>query len=300
MQGNCFLCDDDEAERVEAEEHEVVDEQESDGVASHVYLSDALSKQFKEHFQYLKSDRQRLKRSLTVNTVVGPSAEAVAADAALERSSAQGGKVELGVSLDSDRYEGDCVLRTLQALLSTVDDRGYQRSPQQVRFHDAFIRATSRVIYKKDWGRDRPKIMEMNTWAACPSEILISTPRRFGKTFSCVHLITRVCRSIDACACRCRIAIFVAALALSTGLEVVVFSPARRASRKLLERIVEFVRLLDCGDRIEEYNQEQCRLTSFRGTKSLIRSFPSKVRSQRFHLTATNVHTASPRGRRFR
>ena len=56
-------------------------------------------------------------------------------------------------------------------------------------------------------------------------------------------------------ACVCRIAIFCAALALSTGLEIVVFSPARRASRKLLERIVEFVRLLDCGDRIEEYNQ---------------------------------------------
>ena len=73
------------------------------------------------------------------------------------------------------------------------------------------------------------------------------------------------------------IAIFVAALSLSCGLEVVVFSPARRASRKLLERIVEFIRLLDCGDRIIEYNQEQCRLKSFRGKNSLIRSFPSKV-----------------------
>ena len=43
--------------------------------------------------------------------------------------------------------------------------------------------------------------------------------RRFGKTFS--------------------IAIFTAAVALSTGCEVVIFSPARRASRKLLERVVE-------------------------------------------------------------
>jgi len=55
-------------------------------------------------------------------------------------------------------------------------------------------------------------------------------------------------------------------------------SPARRASRKLLERIVEFIRLLDCGDKIVEYNQEQCRLRSFKGKTSLIRSFPSKVR----------------------
>ena len=36
------------------------------------------------------------------------------------------------------------------------------------------------------------------------------------------------------------IAIFCACLALSFGIEIVVFSPARRASRKLLERIVEW------------------------------------------------------------
>ena len=88
---------------------------------------------------------------------------------------------------------------------------------------------------------------------------------------------------------------------MSLGTEIVVFSPARRASRKLLERMVrrrisdtelavpltcaasdnrwqvEFVRVLDCEHRICEYNQEQCRITSFTGKKSLIRSFPSKV-----------------------
>ena len=105
-----------------------------------------------------------------------------------------------------------------------------------------------------------------------------STPRRFGKTFS--------------------IAIFCACLSLAFGLEVVVFSPARRASRKLLERIVEFVRLAGGEKRICEYNQartkgsashlaaadallrraqEACRLNAFDGKKSLIRSFPSKV-----------------------
>ena len=53
------------------------------------------------------------------------------------------------------------------------------------------------------------------------------------------------------------------------------FSPARRASRKLLERIVEFIKVLDCESMICEYNQEACRLDSFeKGKKSLIRSFP--------------------------
>jgi tRNA(Met) C34 N-acetyltransferase TmcA len=81
--------------------------------------------------------------------------------------------------------------------------------------------------------------------------------RRFGKTFS--------------------IAIFTAAMALATSCEVVIFSPARRASRKLLERVVEFLKVLDCEDRIVEFNQEACRIQSYDGKKSLIRSFPSKV-----------------------
>ena len=56
-----------------------------------------------------------------------------------------------------------------------------------------------------------------------------------------------------------RIASFAAALALASSLEIVIFSPARRASRKLLERIVEFVRLLGYDDRIIEYNQVRNR-----------------------------------------
>ena len=49
------------------------------------------------------------------------------------------------------------------------------------------------------------------------------------------------------------------------GCEVVIFSPARRASRKLLERVVEFIRVLDCEDRICEFNQVRnaCNLVLF-------------------------------------
>ena len=64
---------------------------------------------------------------------------------------------------------------------------------------------------------------------------------------------------------------------MSFGLEIVVFSPARRASRKLLERIVEFIRLAGGDAAICEYNQEACRLNAYDGRKSLVRSFPSKV-----------------------
>ena len=138
--------------------------------------------------------------------------------------------------------------------------------------------------YREDWVLNKPEILKCNGWGTSFSEVLISTPRRFGKTFA--------------------VAIFIAVVALSVPLEVVVFSPARRASRKLLERVYEvraacgrggvglqwgctglaprapwqFIRLLDSSDRITEYNQEVLRVRSYdEGKTSLVRSFPSKV-----------------------
>jgi len=166
----------------------------------------------------------------------------------------------LGKKQYTDTYDGDTNLRTLRTLLSMIDDRGWERSPHQVTFHEKFEQCVSRVLYKGEWATQRPAIMKKNGWDRCASEVMISTPRRFGKTFS--------------------IAIFCACLALSLSCEIVIFSPARRASRKLLERVVEFIRVLDCDDHIVEYNQEACRVVSFNGAKkSLIRSFPSKVGS---------------------
>ena len=78
-----------------------------------------------------------------------------------------------------------------------------------------------------------------------------------------------------------RIAIFSACLAVAFGLEIVVFSPARRASRKLLERIVEFIKVVNAEKRIIEYNQEACRLNACDGKTSLIRSFPYAQISKR-------------------
>ena len=138
---------------------------------------------------------------------------------------------------------GDTNLRTLRTLLSIIDDRGFERSAHQVQFHSAFERSTARVIYKRDWASSRSQIMAKNGWNTCSSEVLISTPRRFGKTFACVqtkHFPLHSPNTNHRLFHR-RIAIFAACLALSFGCEIVVFSPARRASRKLLERMVELV-----------------------------------------------------------
>jgi len=221
-----------------------------------VVVSDAVVTMFHDHVASLKRRRDYRKAQLTLRGVAASTDGDADADVAAVTSNELTSAI---LTSGDDTFEGDGVLRTLNMLLARIDERGYARSTQQIRFHDSFIRACSRVIYRDDWATNRPAIMGANKWKKCPSEILISTPRRFGKTFS--------------------IAIFAAALAMSLGLEIVIFSPARRASRKLLERITEFIRLLGFENRILEFNQEQLRIKSLSGKNSLIRSFPSKVRT---------------------
>lgn len=98
-------------------------------------------------------------------------------DDALATHDANAAESGLGVRLPSDRWEGDTNMRTLQKLLAMVDARGFERSPHQLSFHAAFVRACSRVIYRDDWALDRPQIMKANDWDKCSSEVMISTPR---------------------------------------------------------------------------------------------------------------------------
>lgn len=171
-----------------------VREREPDDLQS--IFSDDISAFFSSHVQHLKKRRKQRLSLLALKTVVESQETALIEnnqddDTLFEDSQPLviptsvnnvDDDTALNVAtLPSDEFEGDLVLRRLQILLNRVDERGYLRSRQQVRFHDAFIRATSRVIYKSDWSSSRPRIVEKNGWEKTPSEILISTPRRFGK-----------------------------------------------------------------------------------------------------------------------
>jgi len=156
--------------------------------------------------------------------------EAVRLRATVDDNSASAGvdiRDTLGTRLPQDNWEGCTNLRTLRTLLSLVDDRGFERSPHQMAFHSSFERCVSRVIYKKDWATARPAIMKHNKWDKCSSEVLISTPRRFGKTFRRVTLTSTLCSPLPTLYSHHplfrSIAIFAACLALSFGCEIVVF-----------------------------------------------------------------------------
>ena len=127
---------------------------------------------FLEHENGLRSRREERRQALTLRPITAQHTDLPAAAAA-----AAGG------AAPTEEFDGDLVLQTLNNFLEEIDRRGYARSAHQLQFHNAFIRACGRVIYRNSWGTSRPTIMAKNGWAKSPSEILISTPRRFGKTF---------------------------------------------------------------------------------------------------------------------
>ena len=166
---------------------------EPDVPADGILVSDSLVAAFYKHVDNLQTKRRKRKAELELRGVASQPAEGVdgaAASSASAASAAASGdaseeRIDAVLSNDTDTFEGDGVLRTLQALLSRIDGRGYARSRQQLAFHDAFVRACSRVLYRNDWASNRPAIMKSNGWEKCPSEILISTPR-YAQPFSAV------------------------------------------------------------------------------------------------------------------
>jgi hypothetical protein len=191
---------------------------------------------------------------------------------------------------NSDHWIGDSRLRGVRGLLTAIDSRGYERSPHQVQFHESFLKACSRIFFREDWAVHRTTIMKHHEWPTTPSEILISTPRRFGKTFRCVdtfashssHTLPRPPSPPSSPMFTCvllvySVAMFCVCIALVFRVEVVVFSPGQRASQSMLTRMKEFISTLGLDDKIVMSNSETLRVTSFQGGTGLVRSLPSAV-----------------------
>ena len=79
-------------------------------------------------------------------------------------------------------------IRRCRQALEALDRRGWQRSFHQRMFHDNFIRACARIFWKREkhgvFAKDHQKILEVHGWDHLSQEVLVSTPRRFGKTIS--------------------------------------------------------------------------------------------------------------------
>jgi len=153
--------------------------------------------------------------------------------------------------------------------LDIMDRTGWLRSYHQRVFHDHFIRACSRVFFKSDppgtFARAHQVLLELNSWDNLSQEVLISTPRRFGKTIA--------------------VSMFAAAMIYSAAqVELSIYSTCKRISQKLLRNVCKFLNLIyEAGKKTPMHvirsNMEELVVLGPEGSQDIrvVNSYPSKV-----------------------
>jgi hypothetical protein len=166
--------------------------------------------------------------------------------------------------------DGFARIRDCRLALDTMDRMGWQRSFHQRMFHDNFIRACARIFFKTDppgaFARAHQAVLDINGWDNASQEVLISTPRRFGKTIS--------------------VSMFAAALVYSArSVEISIYSTCKRISQKLLRNVQKFLRLIYAGLKARPFKELRCNMEEvvLQGPEGptdvrIVNSYPSKVR----------------------
>lgn len=160
-------------------------------------------------------------------------------------------------------------IKLCRMALDAIDRGGWERSFHQRQFHDSFLRACARVFWKTEqdgeFARCHQALLENNNWDHLAQEILVSTPRRFGKTIS--------------------VSMFAAAMIFSApSVEVSIYSTCKRISQKLLRNISKFLDIIYTVLRITPYKVERANMEEIGiiGPESpndlrIVNSYPSKV-----------------------
>jgi hypothetical protein len=210
-------------------------------------------------------------------TSTGSTNTASAAAAAAAADAAPDGQVGFTVR------DGFFHMARLREALNALDRCGWKRSYHQRMFHEEYLRAATRVFFKTEkpgsFERAHKKVLEINGWDSLQQEILISTPRRFGKTIS--------------------ISLFCAALMFACpAVECSIYSTCKRISQKLLRNVCKFLDMIYTEMKVAPFkvhrrNQEELNIQGPEGQGDMrtISSYPSKVRPQPAAHTHTHTHT---------
>lgn len=124
--------------------------------------------------------------------------------------------------------EGDHRMKELRRLLDSFQ---WERSPDQFRFHEDFIRLCLPQIYGADFEANRARLMAAFGLDCFKVGALVLTPRRWGKT-------TSVCMFIAAM------------LIICDGIKFASFGPGIRATSMLLLMVVRLLYQANAGARI--------------------------------------------------
>ena len=164
--------------------------------------------------------------------------------------------------------DGFSRIKKLRSALNALDKGAGSGHTTSAASTSSFC-AQCRVLFKTDppghFERSYPRLLETNNWETIRQEILISTPRRFGKTIS-------VCLFVSALVYAC------------PNLEVSIYSTCKRISCKLLRNCTRFLQII--ADVLKEPMMTYIKATSdeveLQGPESKrdtrrLNSYPSKV-----------------------
>ena len=156
---------------------------------------------------------------------------------------------------NTEAMDGFKRMHLCRQALDALDRRGWNRSFHQRLFHEEYLKSCTRVFFKRDgpgaFARAHSRVLELNSWDSTPQEILVSTPRRFGKTIS--------------------VSMFAAAMLFSCpNMELSIYSTCKRISQKLLRNIVRFLQIVFVELSIQPYkfirlNQEEVHVAGNEG-----------------------------------
>ena len=151
---------------------------------------------------------------------------------------------------------GDERLRRLRTTLEALY-KHFPPSQQQREFHDAFLTACLGQIYGKDLNKHLIRILRALRTDHLQAEVMICTPRRFGKTMAVV--------------------LFIAAWLLSQpDADACVYSIAGRTSNMFSAQVFNaVVTLLGNADRVKTFNQETLVVVNDYGGTSMMKAYPS-------------------------
>jgi hypothetical protein len=168
------------------------------------------------------------------------------------------GATTWGTGTTTTTLSPDERLESLIASLNKLDTLGYKRSAQQKLFHKSFIVASLKHIYGREIHRHVGKLMRKFDINELRPDVIVCAIRRAGKTFA--------------------VALYVAAFILTQpGVEINVYSTAKRASRKMQALIWKIVvTLAGTPAVVQVYNQEELIVTCG-NTTSKVNSLPSSV-----------------------
>lgn len=165
----------------------------------------------------------------------------------------------LGVTTSNESV-GWKSLKELYRLLDLFDQsKEFKRNAMQRRAIDFYIQATLRAIFGSDFGHNIAKLRQMFRLTELRQEVLVSAPRRNGKTYATCMFSSAVMCAVP-------------------NITIACFSTGRRASRAFLLTTYKMIVFLGFRDWIKEFNQEVMVLKNPKDDRDerKISSFPSR------------------------